>query len=96
MTRTNQQPSRGRRWLAAFSALILVVMAGLIPMASVSAADPTNMVLVWNENAVAVLSAPQVPPVTTPPTVPVSVSTCMSLATMSTLSVTAPTCIVKS
>jgi hypothetical protein len=56
MTRS-QQPSRGRRWLAAFSALVLVVMAGLIPTASVSAADPTNMVLVWNENAVNVLSA---------------------------------------
>jgi hypothetical protein len=70
MTRSKQQPSRRRRWLAAFSALVLVVMAGLIPMASVSAADPTNMVLVWNENAINVLSAPQVPPVTTPPTPP--------------------------
>jgi len=70
MTRSNQQPSRSRRWLAAFSALILVVMAGLIPMASVSAADPTNMVLVWNENAINVLSAPQAPPVTIPPTPP--------------------------
>jgi hypothetical protein len=70
MTRSNQQPSRGRRWLAAFSALILVVMAGLIPTASVSAADPTNMVLVWNENAINVLSAPQAPPVTIPPTQP--------------------------
>jgi hypothetical protein len=70
MTRSNQQPSRGRRWLAAFSALILVVMAGLIPTASVAAADPTNMVLVWNENAINVLSAPQAPLVTTPPTPP--------------------------
>ena len=70
MTRFNQQPSRSRRWLAAFSALVLVVMAGLIPMASVSAADPTNMVLVWNENAINVLSAPQAPPVTIPPTQP--------------------------
>jgi hypothetical protein len=70
MTRSNQHPSKGRRWLAAFSALVLVVMAGLIPMASASAADPTNMVLVWNENAINVLSAPQVPPVTIPPTQP--------------------------
>jgi hypothetical protein len=58
MTRSKQQRSRGRRWLAAFGALVLVVMAGLVPAASVSAAaDPTNMVLVWNENAVNVLSA---------------------------------------
>jgi hypothetical protein len=34
-------------------------MAGLIPAASVSAApEPTNMVLVWNENAINVLSQP--------------------------------------
>lgn len=57
MTRSTQQPSRGRRWLAAFSALVLVAMAALIPGASVAAAEPTNMVLVWNENAINVISA---------------------------------------
>ena len=57
MTRS-PQPSRGGRWLAAFGALVLVVMAGLVPAASVSAAaDPTNMVIVWNENAINVISA---------------------------------------
>ncbi len=64
MTRSNQQPSRARRWLAGFSALVLVAMAALIPGASVAAAEPTNMVLVWNENAINVLSAA---PTATPP-----------------------------
>jgi hypothetical protein len=45
-------------------------MGGLIPVASVSAADPTNMVLVWNENAVNVLSQTATPPLTDPPTPP--------------------------
>jgi hypothetical protein len=47
------------------SALVLIAVAGLIPAASVSAADePTNMVLVWNENAILVLNAA---PTATPP-----------------------------
>ena len=70
MARSNPRSSRGRRWLAGFSALVLVAMTALIPAASVSAAEPTNMVLVWNENAINVLGAPQAPPVTTPPTAP--------------------------
>jgi hypothetical protein len=68
MARSNPRSSRARRWLAGLSALVL--LTALIPAASVSAAEPTNMVLVWNENAVAVLSAPQAPPVTIPETPP--------------------------
>ena len=33
-------------------------MTGLFPAAAASAAEPTNMVLVWNENAVNVISQP--------------------------------------
>ena len=55
----SKQRSRARRWVAALSALVLIAVAGLIPAVSVSAApDPTNMVLVWNENAVNVISQP--------------------------------------
>ena len=50
--------SRVRRWLAGLSALSLLAAMGLIPAASVTAAEPTNMVLVWNENAINVLSQP--------------------------------------
>ena len=50
--------SRVRRWLAGLSVLALVGAAGLIPAASVAAAEPTNTVLVWNENAVNVISQP--------------------------------------
>ena len=50
--------STARRWLARFTALVLVVGASLIPGASVAGAEPTNMVTVWNENAVIILSTP--------------------------------------
>jgi hypothetical protein len=51
--------SRTRRWLVALTTLVLIAMSGLIPATSVSATpDPTNMVLVWNENAVNVISQP--------------------------------------
>ena len=56
MTRSTQS-SRGRRWLVGCSTLVLVAATALLPAASVAAAEPTNMVLVWNENAVNVLSA---------------------------------------
>ena len=55
---TGPRSSRARRWLAAWTTLFMLAMAGLIPTAAVSAAEPTNMVLVWNENAVNVISQP--------------------------------------
>ena len=57
MAQSRERSSRARRWLAGFSALLIVAMAALIPSASVAAAEPTNMVLVWNENAINVLGA---------------------------------------
>ena len=50
--------ARIRRWLAGLLVLALVGAVGLIPAASVAAAEPTNMVLVWNENAVNVIGQP--------------------------------------
>jgi hypothetical protein len=50
--------SASRRWLAGVSALVLVGALGLAPAASLAADCPTNMVLVWNENAVNVTSQP--------------------------------------
>jgi hypothetical protein len=44
--------SKARRWLAGFTTLALIAVAGLIPTASVAAAEPTNPVLDWNINAV--------------------------------------------
>ena len=70
MARSRERSSRARRWLAGFSALLIVAMAALIPGASVAAAEPSNMVLVWNENAINVIGGPNPPPVTTPPTPP--------------------------
>jgi hypothetical protein len=50
--------SRAKRWLASAAVLALIAVAGLLPTASVIAAEPTDMVLRWNDNAVAVLSQP--------------------------------------
>jgi hypothetical protein len=47
-----RQLSRARRSLAAFAALALAAATLLIPAASVAAADPTDMVLKWNEYAI--------------------------------------------
>ena len=61
----SRQTSGARRWLVALTTLALLAMTVLIPAASVRAApEPTNMVLVWNENAVNVISQPgtNVPP----------------------------------
>ena len=49
---TGPRISRARRWLAAWTALVLIAIAGLIPAASVAAAEPDNPVLDWNVNAV--------------------------------------------
>jgi vanadium-dependent haloperoxidase-like protein len=55
----SRQTSRVRRWVVALTTLALIAMTILIPAASVSAAaEPTNMVLVWNENAVNVIGQP--------------------------------------
>ena len=54
--------ARVRRWLAGLAVLALVGAIGLVPAASVAAAEPDNMVLVWNENAVNVISQPATPP----------------------------------
>ena len=61
---------RARRLLAGLALLALVGAIGLVPAASVTAAEPTNMVLVWNANAVAVISQTATPPITDPPTPP--------------------------
>ena len=56
---SSKQGSSARRWCAtAICAICAVAAAGLMPVASAGAAAPTNMVLVWNENAVNVLSQP--------------------------------------
>jgi hypothetical protein len=60
----SRQRSRGRRWLAGFSAVALIVGIGMIPGASAMAAEPTDMVLDWNLNAVNALSNA---PTATPP-----------------------------
>jgi hypothetical protein len=54
----SSRTSRVRRWLSGLVALLAIALAGLIPVASVAAAEPTNMVLVWNENAVNVIGQP--------------------------------------
>jgi hypothetical protein len=65
----SKQRSKAGRWLAALVALALV--AGVIPGSSVLAdTEPSDMVLVWNTNAINVLGAPQSPPLTEPPTPP--------------------------
>jgi hypothetical protein len=57
MSRSNKPPGARRR-LSGLVALLAIALGGLIPVASVAAAEPTNMVLVWNENAVNVISQP--------------------------------------
>ena len=57
MTRTSPT-RRTRRRLAGLVAVVTVAAAGLLPVTSVMAADPPNMVLAWNENAVNVISQP--------------------------------------
>lgn len=49
--------SARRRWLTGLSVLVLVAAIGPVP-AAVTATQPNNVVLVWNENAVNVISQP--------------------------------------
>ena len=51
------RPTRRRGWRAVM-AILAIAAAASIPPASALAADPTDMVLVWNENAVNVISQP--------------------------------------
>ena len=57
MIRSRPTP-RVRRWLAGLSVISLIGAVGLIPAGAVAAAEPSDMVLVWNENAVNVISQP--------------------------------------
>jgi hypothetical protein len=55
--------SRARRWLSRTMAIVLIAASTLIPAASAAAAEPTDMVLEWNANAVpAILNAPTATP----------------------------------
>jgi hypothetical protein len=54
-----------RRRLGAVGVTIMVAAAMSIPAAAL-AAEPNNMVLVWNENAISVISNPGAPPAGTP------------------------------
>jgi hypothetical protein len=56
--RKHRPTARGRGLLAGLPVLALVGALGLVPAASVAAAEPTNMVLVWNANAVNVIGQP--------------------------------------
>jgi hypothetical protein len=44
--------TKSRRWLRASVALAFAAATVMVPVASVSAADPTDMVLEWNTNAI--------------------------------------------
>jgi hypothetical protein len=46
------------RWLVGWVVLTLAASTTLVPVALVSASEPGNMVLVWNENAVNVIGQP--------------------------------------
>jgi vanadium-dependent haloperoxidase-like protein len=61
--------SKARRWLAGFTALVLILGATLIPATSVAAASPDNTVIAWNRYAVEALSNP-LATATPPPAVP--------------------------
>src|SRR5262245_45898143 len=63
---SRSSPALIRRALAMVASASLVG-AGVIVPATAFAIEPTNMVLVWNENAVSVISNPVTPPAGTPP-----------------------------
>jgi hypothetical protein len=47
--------TKSRRWLRASVALAFAAATVMVPVASVSAADPTDMVLEWNTNAISAI-----------------------------------------
>ncbi len=53
-----RQRSRGRRWLSMPMAIALIAISLLIPATSVSAREPTDMVLEWNINAINAIGNP--------------------------------------
>ena len=56
---TPRKGRSARRWLATASAVVTIAVAGSVPVPPAGAADePTDMVLVWNANAVNVISQP--------------------------------------
>jgi hypothetical protein len=62
---SRSSPAAIRRRLGGLAAAVLVA-AGVFP-ATALASDPTNMVLVWNENAISVISSPTAPVAPAPP-----------------------------
>jgi hypothetical protein len=54
----SRQRSRARRWLATLVALALLAATAVVPVSSVTAAEPTDMVLEWNANAITALLNP--------------------------------------
>jgi hypothetical protein len=57
-----RQRSRARSWLATLVALALLAATAVVPVASVTAAEPTDMVLEWNTNAIAAIGNPATAP----------------------------------
>lgn len=56
--RGTDRPTRARRWLAGLTALVVAGSLLAIPIGSAAAAEPSDMVLTWNEAAVSVISSP--------------------------------------
>ncbi|MEO6208184.1 MAG: vanadium-dependent haloperoxidase [Candidatus Limnocylindrales bacterium] len=54
----SRERAKARRWLAACSVLVLVMVTALIPATSASAAAPGRMVLDWNQYAIQAISNP--------------------------------------
>ena len=54
----SRETSGARRWLAAATSAALIAVAGLVPVASVAAAEQPNPVLDWNINAVNAIGNP--------------------------------------
>src|SRR5688500_7167174 len=50
--------SKSRRWLSTPMAIVVIAASLLVPVTSVAAAEPTDMVLDWNQYGVAVIGDP--------------------------------------